>query len=193
MLLMMIHQEVFLILNRKKEYSHSSCRYTFFFVFLSKKGIVPVSKQEHSNFIKSTALALGFSFCGISKAAFLEEEAPRLEAWLKKNYQGKMSYLENHFDKRLDPTLLVPGAKSVVSLIYNYYPEKDLAKENPDNFKIAKYAYGEDYHQVIKDKLKLFLEKIREEVGQIEWPRLRGLGSGTRTSLGTKIRVRLDW
>ncbi len=111
---------------------------------------------------------MGFSYCGISKAEFLSEEAPRLEEWLKRQYQGKMSYLENHFDKRLDPTLLVPGAKSVISLVYNYYPEKDLANENPDTLKIARYAYGEDYHQVIKDKLKIFLEKIRVEVGQVE-------------------------
>lgn len=127
-------------------------------------------KNNHisSQLIKSIATELGFSYCGISKAEFLSEEAPRLEEWLKRQYQGKMSYLENHFDKRLDPTLLVPGAKSVISLVYNYYPEKDLANENPDTLKIARYAYGEDYHQVIKDKLKIFLEKIRVEVGQVE-------------------------
>lgn len=127
-------------------------------------------KNTHisSQLIKSIAAELGFSYCGISKAEFLSEEAPRLEEWLKRQYQGKMSYLENHFDKRLDPSLLVPGAKSVISLVYNYYPEKDLVKENPDTLKIAKYAYGEDYHQVIKDKLNIFLEKIRVEVGQVE-------------------------
>ena len=81
------------------------------------------------------AAALGFSFCGISKAEFLEEEAPRFEAWLKRGYQGSMSYLENHFDKRLDPTLLVPGAKSVVSLVYNYFPDKDLSHNKSDNLK----------------------------------------------------------
>jgi len=126
-----------------------------------------ISKQKHSDFIKSTATSLGFSYCGISKAEFLEEEAPRLEEWLKRGYQGSMSYLENHFDKRLDPTLLVPGAKSVISLVYNYYPEKDLASENPDHLKIAKYAYGEDYHFVIKDKLKLFLQVIKKEIGEV--------------------------
>jgi len=127
-------------------------------------------KNTHSStqFIKSLAIELGFSYCGISKAEFLSEEAPRLEEWLKRNYQGKMSYLENHFDKRLDPTLLVPGAKSVISLIYNYYPEKDLAQENPDSYKIAKYAYGEDYHAVIKDKLTFFLQQIRNEVGEVD-------------------------
>ncbi len=123
-----------------------------------------ISKQ--TELVKSIATQLGFSFCGISKAEFLADEAPRLEEWLKRGYQGKMSYLENHFDKRLDPTLLVPGAKSVVSLLYNYYPKKDLAKE--DNFKIGKYAYGEDYHFVVKDKLKLFLGQIKKEIGEVD-------------------------
>ena len=124
-----------------------------------------MTSAKHTDFIKEKAATLGFSFCGISKAEFLEEEAPQLEAWLKKGYQGKMSYLENHFDKRLDPSLLVPGAKSVISLIYNYYPKKDLALNS--EFKIAKYAYGEDYHFVVKDKLKAFLQSIQDEVGQI--------------------------
>jgi epoxyqueuosine reductase len=116
--------------------------------------------------IKTIARELGFSFCGVSKAEFLKDEAPRLEEWLKRGYQGKMGYLENYFDKRLDPSLLVPGAKSVVSLIYNYYPEKDLTKSG--EFKVAKYAYGEDYHVVIKDKLKIFIERIQEEVGEVQ-------------------------
>jgi epoxyqueuosine reductase len=138
---------------------------------------------------------LGFSFCGISKAEFLAEEAPLLEEWLKRGYQGKMSYLENHFDKRLDPTLLVPGAKSVISLLYNYYPEKDLTAES--EFKISKYAYGEDYHTVIKDKLKTFLEKIQEAVGEVHgrvfvdsapvmeraWAKRSGLGWVGKNSL----------
>lgn len=125
-----------------------------------------ISKQSHTNFIKAKAAELGFSFCGISKAEFLKEEAPRLEEWLKRNYHGKMSYMENHFDKRLDPTLLVPGAKSVISLLYNYYPEKDLGKES--ELKIAKYAYGEDYHFVVKDKLKILFDSIQENIGQVE-------------------------
>jgi epoxyqueuosine reductase len=115
--------------------------------------------------VKATAAALGFSFCGISKAEFLKDEAPRLEEWLKRGYQGKMGYLENHFDKRLDPTLLVPGAKSIVSLIYNYAPQKPL--EGKSDLKIARYAYGEDYHTVVKDKLKIFLDKIQEEIGEV--------------------------
>ncbi|MEJ1241130.1 tRNA epoxyqueuosine(34) reductase QueG [Chryseolinea sp. T2] len=110
------------------------------------------------------ALELGFSFCGISKAEFLEEEAPRLEDWLKRSYHGEMSYLERNFDKRLDPTLLVPGAKSVVSLIYNYYPAKE---QRADTFKVAKYAYGEDYHFVVRDKLRALMETIYEKIGMV--------------------------
>lgn len=124
-----------------------------------------VTVQQQTHFIKAQAAELGFSFCGISKAAFLEEEAPQLEQWLKRGYQGKMSYLENHFDKRLDPTLLVPGAKSIVSLVYNYYPKEDLGRNS--ELKIAKYAYGEDYHVVVKDKLKIFLRLIQEQIGEV--------------------------
>lgn len=123
------------------------------------------SNNNNAQFIKQAATELGFSFCGISKAEYLKDEAPRLEDWLKRQYQGKMSYLENHFDKRLDPTLLVPGAKSVVSLIYNYYPKKNLAKDG--EYKIAKYAYGEDYHFVVKEKLKLLLEQIQSNIGEV--------------------------
>ena len=114
--------------------------------------------------IKQFAKELGFSFCGISKAEFLEEEAPRLEMWLQQGMHGKMSYMENHFDKRLDPRLLVPGAKSVVSLLFNYYTEK---KQNADAPKVSKYAFGEDYHYVVKDKLHLFLQKINDEIGAV--------------------------
>lgn len=126
-----------------------------------------MNRRAHSNTlsVKSIAHELGFSFCGISKAGFLEDDAPKLEAWLKRGYQGKMSYLENHFDKRLDPAKLVPGAKSVISLVYNYYPEKDLASSN--HLKVAKYAYGEDYHRVIKDKLKEYLHRLREKIGEV--------------------------
>ncbi len=103
-------------------------------------------------------------YCGISKAGFLEEEAPRLEKWLKKGMQGKMSYMENHFDKRLDPTLLVDGSKSVISLLLNYY-STDLQPDRAP--KISKYAYGEDYHYVIKDKLKELLNSINDEIGAV--------------------------
>ena len=126
-----------------------------------------MSVRKHTDFIKSTASSLGFSFCGISKAEFLKDEAPKLEEWLKRNFQGEMHYLENHFDKRLDPTLLVPGARSVISLVYNYYPKQDLANNSTSGLKIAKYAYGEDYHDVIKEKLADFMARIEDEVGQV--------------------------
>jgi epoxyqueuosine reductase len=122
-------------------------------------------RQRQTAFIKSKALELGFSFCGISKAEFLKDEAPQLEEWLKRNYQGKMSYLENHFDKRLDPTLLVPGAKSIISLIYNYYPKRDLSRG--DGLKVSKYAYGEDYHIVVKEKLSALIQSLRDEIGDV--------------------------
>jgi epoxyqueuosine reductase len=122
------------------------------------------NKTTYSSIIKKEAKRLGFDFCGISKAEFLEEEAPRLEKWLNEKKHGKMEYMENHFDKRLNPTLLVDGAKSVVSLLYNYYPEQ---KQNPASPKISKYAYGIDYHDVIKDKLKEFLFTLKEKIGDI--------------------------
>ena len=102
--------------------------------------------------------------CGISKAGFLEEEAPRLEAYLKQSFNGQMQYMENHFDKRLDPTLLVDGAKSVISLLLNYYPEE---QQIADTYKISKYAYGQDYHFVIKDKLNELLHSIQSEIGEV--------------------------
>ncbi len=102
--------------------------------------------------------------CGISKAGFLEQEAPRLENWLKKNQHGQMSYMENNFDKRLNPTLLVDGAKSVVSLLLNYYPSE---LQNQNSYKISKYAYGQDYHSVIKEKLKELLFSIQANIGEV--------------------------
>lgn len=121
-------------------------------------------KKQNTQLIKDKAIALGFLSCGISKADFLEQEAPRLENWLNKNYHGHMAYMENHFDKRLDPRLLVDGAKSVISLLLNYYPSE---QQNPASYKISKYAYGEDYHFVIKDKLKSLLQFIQEEIGEV--------------------------
>lgn len=120
--------------------------------------------DKHTQFIKSKAQELGFDFCGISKAEFLADEAPRLENWLKSNMHGEMSYMANHFDKRLDPRLLVDDAKSIVSLLFNYYPDE---RQNANAQKIAKYAYGEDYHFVIKDKLKTLLQAIQEEIGEV--------------------------
>lgn len=120
--------------------------------------------SKYTAIIKQEAKRLGFDFCGISKAEFLEEEAPRLENWLKQGRHGKMEYMENHFDKRLDPRLLVEGARSVVSLLYNYYPEQS---QNPEAPRISKYAYGFDYHEVIKDKLKEFLNTLKEQIGDV--------------------------
>ena len=126
-----------------------------------------IFQQQHiTQKIKAKAQELGFLYCGVSKATFLEEEAPRLERWLKANHQGEMRYMENHFDKRLDPRLLVDDAKSVVSLLYNYFPEERLP-EGAEDLKISKYAYGTDYHFVIKDKLKTLMDYIQEEVGEV--------------------------
>ncbi|WP_281235344.1 tRNA epoxyqueuosine(34) reductase QueG [Flavobacterium gelatinilyticum] len=122
------------------------------------------SKEIYSKFIKEEAKRLGFISCGISKAGFLEQEAPRLEKWLNNNHNGQMAYMENHFDKRLDPTLLVDDAKSVVSLLLNYFPSES---QNTDSFKISKYAYGQDYHFVIKEKLKELLYSIEENIGEV--------------------------
>jgi epoxyqueuosine reductase len=122
------------------------------------------NKSKHSQLIKTEAKRLGFISCGISKAQFLEEEAPRLEKWLKNHMQGEMRYMENHFDKRLDPTKLVEDSKSVISLLLNYYPEET---QNQNSFKLSKYAYGTDYHFVIKDKLKSLLNFIQEEIGDV--------------------------
>ncbi len=121
-------------------------------------------KTQYTKLIKNEAKRLGFLSCGISKAGFLEEEAPRLENWLNKNMHGEMRYMENHFDKRLDPTKLVEGSKSVISLLLNYYPEQ---KQTDASFKLSKYAYGTDYHFVIKDKLKSLLYHIQEEIGEV--------------------------
>ena len=155
--------------------------------------------MNYSQLIKQKAEKFGFQSCGISKAEFLEEEAPRLEAWLNKGYHGEMQYMENHFDKRLNPTLLVDGAKSVISLSYNYFPKVKIDEIN--NFKISKYAYGEDYHEVIKDILKEMVAELQEEIGEFgfrvfvdsapvlekAWARKSGLGwVGKNANLITK-------
>lgn len=122
-------------------------------------------KAAYAQSIKTEAKRLGFLSCGISKAEFLEEEAPRLESWLHQNKHGKMYYMENHFDKRLNPTLLIEGSKSVISLTYNYHT--DQLQQDPTAPKISKYAYGVDYHYVIKDKLNQLLEFIKAEIGDV--------------------------
>ena len=123
------------------------------------------NKAKYTKQIKAEAQRLGFLSCGISKAEFLEVEAPRLENWLNNNMHGQMSYMQNHFDKRLDPTKLVEDSKSVISLLLNYYPS-DLQK-NSDAPKLSKYAYGKDYHEVIKTKLKALTNFIQEEIGTV--------------------------
>ena len=152
-------------------------------------------KKKNTKFIKDESKRLGFSSCGISKARFLSEEADNFEKWLTKGYQGSMSYLEKNIDKRLDPRLLVPGSKSIISLSYNYFPPKKLIEEN--NFIISKYAYGKDYHKVLKKKLKKLFASIREKIGKIEgrvfvdsapiheraWAKLSGLGWVGKNSL----------
>lgn len=154
--------------------------------------------QKNTALIKAEAQRLGFLSCGISKAGFLEEEAPRLEQWLREGRHGKMQYMENHFDKRLDPTKLVEGSKSVISLLLNYYPAQT---QNPESYKISKYAYGTDYHFVIKDKLKQLMQFIQEEIGEVNgraftdsapvldkaWAERSGLGwRGKNTNLISK-------
>jgi epoxyqueuosine reductase len=155
--------------------------------------------MNYSQLIKQKAEKFGFQSCGISKAEFLEEEAPRLETWLNKGYHGEMKYMENHFDKRLNPTLLLDGSKSVISLSYNYFPKVKIDEIN--NFKISKYAYGEDYHEVIKDILKEMVTELQEEIGEFgfrvfvdsapvlekAWARKSGLGwVGKNANLITK-------
>lgn len=125
-----------------------------------------MNKDHHTRIVKQLAQEEGFDFCGISKAEFLEDEAPRLEQWLNQGKHGAMSYMERHFDKRLDPSKLVPGAKSVITLLYNHYPQEILPEKN--TYYIAKYAYGQDYHQVIKSKLRDLMEAIQKQVGSVE-------------------------
>lgn len=119
--------------------------------------------EKNAQLIKQKAKKFGFQSCGISKAEFLEEDALPLENWLKKGMHGEMQYMENYFDKRLDPRLLVEDAKSVISLSYNYFPDEKIP--TLDNYKISKYAFGKDYHEVIKDILKEMLAELQEEIG----------------------------
>ncbi len=124
-----------------------------------------IPKTQYTSFIKQEAKRLGFDFCGISKAGFLEEEAPRLENWLNNQMNGEMHYMENYFDKRLDPRLLVEGSESVISLLLNYYPQEQ--QTDPAAPRISKYAYGKDYHLVIKEKCHAFIQSLRENIGDI--------------------------
>lgn len=121
--------------------------------------------SERALLVKQWAKEVGFDYCGISTATFLEDEAPRLETWLKRNHQGTMAWMENHFDKRLDPRQLVDGAKSIISVLLNYTPSSTELSEGP--VKISRYAYGTDYHYVLKDKLKSLMEKIQSGIGEV--------------------------
>lgn len=121
--------------------------------------------RQHTQLVKSLASELGFDFCGIAKAGMLDDDARRLETWLNKGMNGQMAYMANHFDKRVDPTKLLPGAKSVVTLLLNYFPEQQQEAGVP---LISKYAYGKDYHKVIREKLNIFLARLREQIGQFE-------------------------
>jgi epoxyqueuosine reductase len=121
-------------------------------------------RHQHTQIIKATASSLGFEFCGIAQAKKLDDDARRLEQWLNKGMQGSMKYMENHFDLRIDPQKLVPGAKSVITLLINYFPSKKQSNRLP---KVSKYAYGKDYHDVIKNKLNIFLQTLKEKFGEI--------------------------
>ena len=127
--------------------------------------LVMSSTSLNTSLIKQEAKRWGFLSCGVSQADFLEAEATRLEQWLKSGFHGSMGYMERHFDKRLDPRKLVPGAKSVVSLLYNYFPQETQPQ---GSYKISKYAYGEDYHYVVKDKLKALMTYITDEIGAVD-------------------------
>lgn len=122
--------------------------------------------DKHTIAIKRIAADAGFDFCGISKAEALTDEARKLEKWLSAGHHGTMHYMEQHFDKRIDPRILVPGAKSVISLMYNYYPSKKIG--DGVKHKISSYAYGEDYHFVIKDILYNMVAQMRESIGDFE-------------------------
>ncbi|UEG49949.1 tRNA epoxyqueuosine(34) reductase QueG [Ferruginibacter lapsinanis] len=122
------------------------------------------NNTNNTTLVKQHASQLGFDFCGIAKAQLLSEDALRLESWLSKGMNGSMQYMANHFDLRIDPSKLVPGARSVITLLLNYFPDK---QQNDNAPKIAKYAFGNDYHEVIREKLKIFLTLIRKDIGEI--------------------------
>jgi epoxyqueuosine reductase len=131
----------------------------------NKKYVFLNHTVPYNHFIKQTATKLGFDYCGIAKAVVLEEDARRLEAWLHQNHHGNMQYMEKHFDLRIDPSKLVPGAKSVITVLKNYYPSKEQSDDAP---RISKYAWGKDYHEVIRAHLKQFLEELRIQYGDIQ-------------------------
>ena len=154
--------------------------------------------QKPTSIIKTLSRQLGFDYCGIARARELDEDARRLESWLNKGMHGSMKYMENYFDLRIDPSRLVPGAKSVITLLLNYFPTAEQEKDAP---KVSKYAYGHDYHEVIRSKLTVLLQMIHEEIGEVHgrgfvdsapvlersWARESGIGwVGKNTNLLTK-------
>jgi len=146
-----------------------------------------IKESKYSQIIKQVASQLGFDYCGIARAQQLDEDARRLESWLNKGFHGGMDYMNNYFDLRIDPAKLVPGAKSVITLLLNYFPS---AQQNQQAPQVSKYAYGNDYHEVIREKLKTFLGLIKENIGDVHgrgftdsapvlersWARRSGLG-----------------
>ena len=163
------------------------------------QGEMNANPEKYSELIKAKAKSFGFQSCGISKADFLKEDAKPFENWLQNNFQGEMSYMENYFDKRLDPRLLVEGCQSVISLSYNYFPTEKIL--GLDQFKISKYAYGEDYHEIIKEILREMVAELRDEIGDFNcrvftdsapilersWARKSGIGwVGKNANLITK-------
>jgi epoxyqueuosine reductase len=120
--------------------------------------------EKNTQYIKLAASGLGFTFCGIARAVRLDEDARRLESWLNKGFHGGMGYMENHFELRVDPAKLVPGAKSVITLLLNYFPSEQQRRNVPQ---VSKYAYGTDYHEVIRAKLKAFLQLIKDNIGDV--------------------------
>jgi epoxyqueuosine reductase len=126
--------------------------------------LLSLNTSSNTSFVKQIAQQLGFDYCGIAKAQPLYDDAKRLENWLSKGFHGTMSYMENHFDLRIDPTKLVPNAKSVITLLKNYYPPNTISNSE---YKVSKYAYGQDYHDVIRPQLKKMLQLIQKQIGQI--------------------------
>jgi epoxyqueuosine reductase len=122
------------------------------------------SQSAHTHYIKSYASRLGFDYCGIARAQKLDEDAHRLENWLNQGMHGAMGYMERYFDLRVDPTRLVPGAKSVITLLKNYFPAQEQEDESA---RISKYAYGKDYHEVIRGQMNQFLQLIQENIGEV--------------------------
>ena len=163
-----------------------------------------LNKDQHTHFIKQTAGGLGFDYCGIARAEQLDDDARRLERWLNKGMQGSMAYMENNFDLRINPARLVPGARSVITLLLNYFPSEQQITAAPQ---VSKYAYGKDYHVIIKDKLRALLEALRREAGDISgrgfidsapvlersWAQKSGLDGSAGTAICLRLKAVLSF